>query len=176
MTLSHAPIKPFRPTGKGGGSKIGKPQGSWPWLIKILAEAVCVRAAGSFEALEKGVMNLAVGGETEDVALERLMNSLAPGWLEWAEQNMVKVKTRRATLLRNRVYKACGYCGSSALGAGATPVRAKSPEHWSYRFPETHKYYEIYQNVVRGRVVSLANWQELLPLEASMLKKPRRKR
>lgn len=174
MALSHVPIKPFRPTGKGGGSKKGKPQGQWPWILKILADALYVRSAGSCEAVELGVMNLALEGETEDDALERLMNTLAPGWLPWADENMVPTKTRRATLLKNRVYKSRGYKGSSDQGKGCTPVRGKSREHWSFKFAETHQYHEVFWNVVRGKIVSLSDWQELIPLETQIINKRRK--
>lgn len=42
--------KPFRSTGKGGGSKKGKPQGKWPWPIKVAADAVFCCVKGGIEA------------------------------------------------------------------------------------------------------------------------------
>lgn len=54
MTLVHAPggkaPRKFRPSGNSGGSRPGKPQGRWPLVLLVVADAVCTRAKGTQES------------------------------------------------------------------------------------------------------------------------------
>lgn len=92
--------KPFRSTGKGGGSKKGKPQGKWPWPIKVAADAVFCCVKGGIEAWLKDRRKII---STEEFM--RRMDVALPGWKAVAKQALGPRATCYGKLLENRVYE-----------------------------------------------------------------------
>lgn len=176
MSIGHDDTpRPFKPTEKGGGSKKGKKQGKWPWILKIVAHAVIINWKGTMEAYLSNRK-----GFPRKILKER-MDSLCPGWLEWYRsefgERIAKTKNSCAytDLLDNRVYKMY-YDGTSSRGVGHDPnTRAAfSVEHYTKHIPQTHRLAVLHDDIRRGSVVRIDNWMDYLPDDAE-LKQQKRK-
>jgi len=155
-TLEKA--RPFEPTGKGGGSKPGKPQWTWPEVMKVVAAAVAVRAAGSEKELidnKKFPLKLR--------EFDAQMSLLLPGWKRVCDRAGGKRKTNWASLLKNRPYK-IWYAGTSDRGTDHDPKTRAAPskEHWRRRVPCDSPLVTVYNNVVSNRVSTVDGWHEYL--------------
>lgn len=160
MTIVHSGgSRPFQPSGKGGGSKKGKPQaGRWPWVIKIVADALFIRAKGTAEA-----WTVDRASHLSHAEFGQQMEAFLPGWQEHIEATMPGRATDRVLLLYNRVYK-MHYSGTSDRQAPHNPrTRAtQSREHWLRHIPTNHPLRLIHEQVARGQVSHIPNWQEYL--------------
>jgi hypothetical protein len=170
MVSMTSTAKPFLPSGRGGGSKQGKPQGYWPWVLKVIADAVCVRAAGGREAWQRMRMPPFPGTtwKEKEAAFGQAMDVMCPGWQEWHRQKFGDRATPLPELLYNRAYKASNYNGSSARGKDHDPrTRATmSSEHWHHHFPNTpgqHPFADLFEGIVHRRIVSV-RWEKFLDL------------
>ena len=150
--MSHSiqvPKRPFKPNPKiKGGSKPGKPQLRWPWVMLITAQALCERHAGSLGAIIDGTAKPTMSLEDFEFEFERYL----PGAIgyrvcqmeEYGEETGRYYKSTRrgdvVKLLLNRAYKANGYSGHSDRGPHHNPEtrRRTSKEHWSNHFQSTH--------------------------------------
>lgn len=155
--------RPFRPTNQGGGSKKGKKQINWPWLFKIVAEAVILREKGTEEAFRKNRTMLG------SKLLAGSMNQLLPGWQKYRDQQFLEKygelpDTDQVLLLRNRVYKALCYNGTSAGNYQEDIMtRAnKSREHWSYYFGPQTEFAKLHDQVLRSKILVIKNWKRYL--------------
>lgn len=165
VTSVRAP-RPLRRSPGAGGSKPGKPQGKWPWVMKIVAEAVVVRSVGSLEAAMNGDRGFAQEGVSQLEGFKRVMDATLPGWHEWCMKNMVQTKETKQRLLENRVYKSLEYVGSSA--GSSTPVRGMSRENWRFHFTGDHSFHRLYDSVRHGVTVSVDGWESLLGMEPNV--------
>lgn len=161
MTLVHSPRgkapRKFRPSGNSGGSRPGKPQGRWPVVLLVVADAVCTRAKGTQESWlvdRNSVSSEVFGG---------IMDSHCPGWRDWFLDNFGPRDTPLPRLLLNRVYKMY-YSGTSDRGPGHDPLtRATySSEHWTRRVPADSPLTELYQSVLRGVRPVIHDWKDYL--------------
>lgn len=159
MTIGHLndDKRPFKPTGKGGGSKKGKPQTEWPWVLKIIAHAILVRAKGSSDAWKVDRKQRLSRKE-----FGRRMDAMCPGWREWARENKPGVVTPLEELLSNRVYKMY-YSGTSDRGSDHDPATraCESKEHWTKHFAATSMLGQLHERVERGEVC-VENWKDYL--------------
>jgi hypothetical protein len=158
----------FKPSSRGGGSKKGKPQAYWPWVLKVIADAVCVRAAGSREAWQRDRRPPFPGATwaEREAAFGRAMDAMCPGWQDWFRARYGDRATPLPELLYNRAYKASNYNGTSARGADHDPATrvGMSSEHWSRHFPSVpgaHPFADLFDAIVHRRVVSV-RWERFL--------------
>lgn len=149
----HSPVSSIRrqvvPNPKiKGGSKPGKLQRYWPWVLKIVADAVAMRH----------------GREPTFAELQLAMDKLTPGWEEFMDAVWGIPETSNVELLHNRVYKGGDYAGTSARGTDHNPVTRGnvSKEHWSYYFGPTEPLAELHGQIWRGEIVKIQNWKALL--------------
>lgn len=163
MALGHlGPRKPrpFKPTNKGGGSKKGKPQKRWPPFIKMVAEAVVIRAKGSEEAFCADR-----NAPFSRVMFEALMEKMLPGL--WAACPVIQGprKTPYRELLYNRPYKMYYSGGSDRPGQKHDPMTRAcvSREHWRKFIPQGSAAYQIHEGIIRGTVTSIPDWKKYLP-------------
>lgn len=159
LTILHATKpRPFKPTGKGGGSKKGKPQGYWPMVIKVVADAILLRPKGTMDAW---VIDRKLPMPFEE--FERQLELILPGVWEFIERTMGYLKTTKARLLYNRVYKMY-YSGTSDRGLNHDPrTRAcESGEHWHKFVPEGDPLRNLHDNILRSMIVRVANWSDYL--------------
>jgi len=158
MAIGHiANPRRFKPTGKGGGSKKGKPQSAWPVIFKVASSAVIDRAKGSHEArLEDRSTGLT---ESE---FRQQMEIALPGCWDEAAKHMPGRSTSLSLLLMNRAYKGDIYSGSSDRRAPHDPrTRAAVPsESWRRRLPASHPLLKVYDDIRLGRTI--ANWKDYL--------------
>lgn len=155
--LGHIEGKTFRNRAVPGGSLPGKPHGHWPWVLKIVADAIHVRAKGSMEAWKK---DRSFKLSPEEFA--QRLDGLCPGWREWAKANLGARSSSYAELLQNRVYKMY-YSGTSDRGPAHDPSTraAESGEHWTRHFAVDSPLGLLHEQVVRGQH-SIPNWREYL--------------
>ena len=157
MTQHHAEagVRRFKPTGKGGGSKPGKPHFKWPEIIKVIADAVVVRAKGTADA-----WTVDRNAPMSMREFRRVIESLLPGVWDWVESQTPNHKTDCARLLYSRVYKQF-YNGTSARGKRHDPnTRAsQSVEYWKNRVPEGSILRDMHQRVVRGLLNKISDWK-----------------
>ncbi len=147
----------FRPTGTGGGSQPGKPQGRWPWVLKIIGDALAIRAKGSSEAWQRDRRFRLTEAE-----FGKRMDHVAPGWRWWAANYIGKRATPYERLLMNRIYKMY-YSGTSDRGPNHDPTTraAQSDEHWSKHFAADHPLGRLHDDIVKGHSQVL-NWEDFL--------------
>lgn len=160
MTIGHiGNPRPFRLNPLiPGGSRPGKPQALWPWIIKIVADAVIEQWRGAQDAgrVNRRSMPLKL--------FKRRIDHLLPGW----EGYMRETRGHRATpwvrLLKNRQYKGADYSGTSDRGRGHNPhTRAnRSKEHWTYQFGPQHELSRLHTRIVRGEITTVADWPQYL--------------
>lgn len=160
MTLGHLNadgVLPFRPTGKGGGSKKGKPQGRWPWVMKIALHAIIIRAKGTSDAWKIDRRYRLTLAE-----MKVRLDAVLPGWEEYAREHLGYRKTSYIELLANRVYKMY-YSGTSDRGRGHDPqTRAcESREHWSKHHAATSPLGRLHERIERGEVC-VPDWRSYL--------------
>ena len=159
--LSRNKGRAFKPTNKGGGSKPGKPQPpDWPMAAKIIADAVHYRAKGSMES-ELVDRNSGLSAKQFEEVIEVLM----PGFWEWIKAQRSTVKTPLVLLLKNRRYY--GTYEGTALGNFGDPftrASAQSSFHWRNRIPSHDLRANLWDDIVRGRLVVIPNWMELMAL------------
>jgi hypothetical protein len=147
----------FKPTGRGGGSKIGKPQSKWPLVLVVGADAIVLRAKGSTDTWESDRKM-----RISSCVLQTQMDILFPGWESFVKETMPSRVTSRISLLRNRVYKQY-YNGSSAGNNGDPYTRArKSKEHWKYQVVDGHPLLKLHDLIWRGQIVSVKDWRDYL--------------
>lgn len=166
--LTKENTRPFRVSKRGGGSKKGKPQAYWPWVLKVTADAVCVRAAGGRDAWQRD-RRPPFPGKTwaeREAEFGRVMDVMCPGWQEWFRTKFGDRATPLPELLYNRAYKASNYNGSSARGKDHDPATrvGMSSEHWSRHFPSLpgmHPFADLFEGIVVGRVVAV-RWEKFL--------------
>lgn len=158
-------IRPFRPMSPGhhaGGSKKGKPQGPpYPWLFKVVADAIRLRTRGSIDAA------LADRSTKMSNNVKRQhLDALMPGWEQWLLENRGARKTDYCELLFNRPYKGTEYSGSSDRGKCHDPRTraASSSEDWRKHVPVGHPLWKLHSDIMHGVVASIPNWRELLTL------------
>lgn len=148
----------FRPQLGGAGSVPGKPQGRWPLVLVVVADALFTRAKGTQESwlIDRDCC-------LTSVQFNELMDGLCPGWSDWYLSEFGARKTTCSVLLKNRVYKMY-YSGTSDRGKRHDPyTRATySREHWTRKIPAGHPLRDLYQNVLHGKVVSIPNWRTYL--------------
>lgn len=151
----------FKPTGKGGGSKKGKVQNYWPLFVLVAADALCVRIAGSMEALLRDRDWVGFGLDNRGDFLCREMVRLFPGIWIWLGQVRQPTITSSWRLLHNRVYKQY-YSGSSDRGSGHDPRTraAMSREHWLRKAPEGSSLVKLHEDIVSGAVTCVDDWFE----------------
>lgn len=157
MTIGHIHNPtPFRPSLRGGGSNKGKPHDYWPWIIKIVADGVVTRWAGSLDARRVHRKQMPI---TE---FKQQVDALLPGWEDYIQTKFSPRKTSFVLLLMNRVYKSM-YNGTSARGKNHDPyTRATmSKEHWTNHHPANSPLGQIYESVLRGAVI-IPNWKNYL--------------
>jgi hypothetical protein len=125
----------FKPTGRGGGSKKGKPQSQWALIFKVVASAIEDRAKGSHEAR---LLDRNSGLSLEE--FRKQMDDILPGCWDVARDLMPGRDTDLAKLLKNRPYKGDIYSGKSDRGDAHDPAtRAAVPnESWRRKIPATH--------------------------------------
>ena len=139
----------FKPSGRGGGSKKGKPQSYWPYVLQMISRAVYVSFHGSPEAFQ--------ADRREPPAYRASMVKLVPDIVDWCKENMPNRSTPSLSLLSNRTRKQIGYAGRSARGNNHDPrTRATlSTEDLSYKVPTNHRLWRLYdQNCERGNTYS----------------------
>src|ERR1700733_2759565 len=161
MTMGHVPkkrkIREFKPTGKGGGSRKGKPQGSWPRLFKVVAHALMTRPKGSDD--------LAIEDRHNEISLEQFaeqMEAMLPGWQEEVKDVATRRrKTPLPALLWNRAYKML-YSGTSDRGKNHDPrTRAMvSKEHWKAYIPVGHPYRKIHDDIMTHKITTVKDWKK----------------
>jgi len=150
-------VRAFKPRCNGGGSKKGKPQGYWPWVFKVCADAIILQEKATIEAW-------IVDRRMFTKILERRMNELLPGWQEYIRETMPGRKTPPVVLLSNRVYKMY-YNGTSARGHNHDPgtrPNTTSSEHWLTRFSEGTPLWVLHSKVQCGETVTVDNWKAYL--------------
>lgn len=159
MTMGHMEGgRAFRNSNNPGGSRPGKPQAKWPWVLKIVADAIVQRAKGTGDSWYKDRSR----GITA-IVFEQHMDRFCPGWKEYlTETNGTRVSPW-AELLLNRVFK-MHYSGTSDRGTDHDPSTraAMSREHWSYHFHVNHPLSRLHESVCRGQVLTIENWKEYL--------------
>lgn len=157
--MSVVAERAFRPTGRGGGARPGKAQaGRWPWVIKVVADAVVSRAKGGAESW--------LTDRSAHLRLEefgRQMDRLLPGWREKAAELMPGRKTDAVRLLFNRVYK-MHYSGTSDRGRRHDPLTraSESDEHWTKHIPVTHPLRSVHAAVASGQLTVIPEWRQYL--------------
>lgn len=153
------PSRRFRPTGRGGGARKGKPQSRWPLVFKVVAAALLDRAAGSEEVRvvdRQAFLPLEEFGRQLELAL--------PGWRAVAERYLPGRKTDLLELLYNRDYKGVRYSGTSDRGVGHDPLTraAASGEHWRRHVPVGSPLHDVYEKLRANRVTTVPRWQQYL--------------
>lgn len=158
MTVGHMGRRPrkFQPSSNPGGSKPGKPQGKWPWVLKIMADAVFETAKGTSDAWKKDRSSPITKEQFRD-----RMEMLAPGWQTYMQETNGSRKTPWDELLYNRVYK-MHYSGTSDRGKNHDPsTRAcESGEHWTKRFHMDDPLARLHEAVTRGE--TRVDWRSFL--------------
>lgn len=164
MSIGHQDGgRPFKPSGKGGGSKKGKPQAEWPWLLKIVAHAIVIQAKGTSDSWKT---DRSMRISARDFSLR--MEQLTPGWRSYMERRNGLRKTEWATLLLNRVYKMYYFGTSSDRGKHDPMTRAtESDEHWTKHYASDSEYGRLHEDIVRGRIttvrlMTVAPWESFI--------------
>jgi len=141
----------FKPTGKGGGSKKGKPQGRWPMVCLVMADAVIERAKGSSESWNTDRSYRMTKSQFEAAILQ-----IVPDFGNFITSMMPNRVTPWPELLLNRVYKMY-YSGTSARGKNHDPkTRAvQSKEHWRNRVPVGDPLHKLRNDIISGRIQSI---------------------
>jgi len=163
--IGHKSGGRFRPTGKGGGSRKGKPQSNYPLIIKVVASALQDRAAGSWEA------RILTRSGLSEKEFKKQMALALPGVWEWIEEHMPGRESDRVKLLMNRPYKGDAYSGTSDRRKPHDPkTRASVPrENWRRRVPVDSPLMRIYDDIRASRITTVANWHQYLPLHQQPL-------
>lgn len=159
MTIGHLKEKrQFKPNPKiRGGSKGGDKRPPWPLFIKVMAETVYRQWAGTGDAIIEDRR----GMPTKEFWAS--LCALLPGLPEWCAENRPNGPDRWAHNLRNRAYKMY-YNGTSARGKDHDPRTraAVSLECWRQRAPAGHPWLKLSDNIARGTVRVVSDWQDQL--------------
>jgi len=149
----------FKPTLRGGGSRPGKAQNTWPIGILVVAEALYRRSAGGMEQLTHNRAWAKMG--LTPSWLKKELEVLLPGVWAWVEIYL-PAKTLAWKRLHNRIFKMY-YNGTSARGVNHDPfTRASiSREHWTNKVPEGNFLIEWHTKVDRGLVHVIPQWQKV---------------
>jgi hypothetical protein len=149
-------VRPFKPSSGGGGSKKGKPQWHWPWVLKAIADAIFERAKGSSDAWKTDRSARLSLAQFKD-----RMDDIAPGWEDYCSAVGGHRATPWAELLHNRVYK-MHYSGTSDRGVGHSPeTRAcDSSEHLTKHYHVSSPMAKLHLAVVRGE--TRVDWKSFL--------------
>jgi hypothetical protein len=144
----------FKPRCNGGGSKPGKPQGRWPRLFTVCADAILLSVKGTRDMWS-------VDRRMFIKVLEVRMDTLFPGWQEHVQETMPRRKTKPTRLLSNRVYKMY-YNGTSARGRKHDPTTraTQSKEHWTNYVAGDSPLRPLHDKVQRTIVNVVPNWKE----------------
>lgn len=136
-----------------GGSEKGKPQGEWPWRMKIIAYYIVVSDKGSEEAWYEDRTQMPIA------EFKKRMDYTAPGWEEWHKIHRGYRKTPRVKLLYNRPYKMV-YSGTSDRGFGHNPeTRAnQSKEHWKRHFDRKDPEWQMFEDLMSGKIKRVKIW------------------
>lgn len=153
--------RPFRnrPQHRPEGTGKGKPQNYYPWVFKVVADAVCLRP--------KGTVGAWIFDRKQRLTKEEFkhqMETALPGCWSWMEENLKPCSTDRVELLLNRVYKMY-YSGTSARGNNHDPsTRAveSSEEHWRRHIPPSNPLWGIHEAIVRSQITEVQLWKGLL--------------
>lgn len=156
---SAEPPKKYRPTGSGGGARKKETNKEWPWVLRVMAEAIQSRPKGG------------INGWTENVRMMPrsrfgpLMDQLCPGWREYRLWQLAPatVATPLEVLLANRVRKMY-YIGHSSGRVGVVPLgEVPNPkEHWMYRFPTGHPLQLLHHAYTNERLSAPIDWKKYL--------------
>lgn len=146
--LIHTPNDPYRPSGKGGGSKRGKVQNKWPMFIKTCIHALGARAYGS----EDGYLYKR-GYPLSNEKLGEQLDQLLPGVWKWLGLYMKSTKSGLVKLARNRPYYMYHRQGQ---------VRSPTVEYWSKHYPLNHPMHGLHSAIVRNQCTKIPNWLELM--------------
>lgn len=153
--FDETPTRRFKPNPKiKGGSQKGKAQGYWPWIMKVVADAVVVRHHGTNEGAQRNRRWLT------QREFNHQLNVLMPGWMAEASRILGPRKTALDKLLRNRTYKGLGYSGTSDRGKKHDPeTRAtESRERWTKHLGVNHPARAVHDRILRGGDVP--DWQQ----------------
>lgn len=158
MSIGHLDnVRPFQPKGTGGGSKKGKPQGYWPWVMKIAADAVLIRVKGSIDAWLKDRNR-----HMTEKQFGQAMDQILPGWRTWCHENLGSRATSYERLLINRVYKMY-YSGTSDNKEEHDPANraTMSGEHWLEYFTTDSEFGVLHEKIVRLGLC-IPDWKKYL--------------
>lgn len=157
MSLKHSEDQLFRNRAVPGGSRKGKPQNLWPWVLVLAMDAIIERALGAPVQWCHRACPLSL----TDISGQ--MHLLVPGWRSWVADNHVPTKTPPLRLLRNRVYKMY-YSGTSDRGANHDPATraTMSKEHYSKHLAPDHPLVRLRADIVACQVMTVPNWRDYL--------------
>jgi hypothetical protein len=153
-----SPLRPFKPTGTGGGSKPGKPQSLWPLVLLVGADAIILQAKGTQESWVKDRKR-----RIHQITFQARMDALFPGWESFVIETMPARTSKRIDLLANRVYKMY-YSGTSDRGDNHDPLTraCESGEHWRKRVPLGSPLHIMHEGIARGLIMMVSNWRDYL--------------
>ena len=159
MTIGKiATPRPFKPTLKGGGSLPGKPWDLWPFVLKVVADAIYCAAKGSEEAWADD-RKYRISNREFGLKMDRL----CPGWQQFMTDTRPPRKTSWIHLLNNRVYK-MHYSGTSDRGTKHNPLTraCQSKEHWRKYIPVGSPLRDLHARVVAGNIEVINDWRSYL--------------
>lgn len=158
MTLKRfdpTAVLPYRPTGKGGGSKPGKLQRYWDPVYQVVGDAVVLAVKGP---IESWLIDRRMRISTDE--LWQRLEAACPGahaaLIAW-DQETGPAKTTLPNLFRSRVYKQYWVTDFDGKGNRAS----MSDEHWLRKFGPKHSLAKLHDRVLRGER-ALQDWRTFL--------------
>lgn len=145
--------RPQRRKKGAGKGRICKP---WPWIAKVVADAVCLRVKGTVEAW---VFDRRRPLSYAQFALQ--VDLLLPGFWSWRTEHAGKPGVDD---LFNRVYKMY-YSGTSDRGEKHDPkTRAvcESGEHWHKHVSPDSPLWKLHEQICRSQITVVENWEQYL--------------
>lgn len=138
-------IYPTEIVEKRGGSKKGKRQGKWPWIIKVVTHAIKIRSGGS-----EGK------GGVSGYRFKTAMCEMLPGVETWLKKEYPKHSSEEIfKLIENRyVYMYRDSDGDHCPDG--------SNEHWKTKFPCDSNLAIVHDLIINGQAVQYVNWKDLL--------------
>ena len=156
MVMGHLTTRrKFKPTGSGGGSSKGKPQGSYPLIVLVVADAIFIQSKGTIDAMIHD-RNMQISA----VELKSRLAKILPGVWAWLDRHNPTTVTPKPELVKNRVYKMY-YSGTTDRGYGHDPHTraAMSKEHWRCRTGGT-RFESIHEGLIRGEIRKITGWRK----------------